>query len=207
MASTLSRNRVRTAILVNQLVTPGFGSLMCGRWLAGLGQVVTSFLGCGLILVWFVQNMAAYYGLMFSDQPAAAGSGKVAVFGGLIFAVSWIWSGITSLQLWRLASDVNVLKIVPAQKLDATKIALGLAAVPAWKQDGQVISRTFEFKDFPAAIKFTDAVAEVAESAWHHPDIDVRWNKVRLALTTHDAGGLTDRDFALAKKFDELAGR
>ena len=69
------------------------------------------------------------------------------------------------------------------------------------------LSRTFQFKDFPAAIKFVNAVAELAEKAWHHPDIDIRWNKVTLTLTTHDAGGLTEKDFVLARKFDELSLR
>jgi 4a-hydroxytetrahydrobiopterin dehydratase len=49
-----------------------------------------------------------------------------------------------------------------------------------------------------------NAVARLAEKAWHHPDIDIRWNKVTLTLTTHDAGGLTKKDFALAKKFDRF---
>jgi 4a-hydroxytetrahydrobiopterin dehydratase len=65
----------------------------------------------------------------------------------------------------------------------------------------------FQFKDFPAAVKFVNAVAELAEEAQHHPDIDIRWNKVTLALTTHDAGGLTEKDFLLAKKSDELSLR
>jgi 4a-hydroxytetrahydrobiopterin dehydratase len=56
-------------------------------------------------------------------------------------------------------------------------------------------------------MKFVSAVAQLAEEEWHHPDIDIRWNKVTLALTTHDAGGLTKKDFALAKKFDELSLR
>ena len=69
---------------------------------------------------------------------------------------------------------------------------------------GATIVRTFEFKDFPAAIKFVAAVAALAEQAWHHPDIDIRWNKVTLTLSTHDAGGLTEKDFALARQFDQL---
>ncbi|HTV63762.1 MAG TPA: 4a-hydroxytetrahydrobiopterin dehydratase [Verrucomicrobiae bacterium] len=85
------------------------------------------------------------------------------------------------------------------------QIALALYPLPNWKPKGEVISRTFEFKDFPAAMKFVNAVAEAAEQAWHHPDIDIRWNKVTLALTTHDAGGLTEKDFALARKADELS--
>jgi 4a-hydroxytetrahydrobiopterin dehydratase len=54
-------------------------------------------------------------------------------------------------------------------------------------------------------MKFVDAVADLAEKSWHHPDIDIRWNKVALTLTTHDVGGLTQKDFSLAKQFDELS--
>lgn len=82
-----------------------------------------------------------------------------------------------------------------------------LKRIPAWKHKSQVIRRTFEFKDFPAAIRFVNATAKVAEKEWHHPDIDIRWNKVTLALTTHDAGGLTAKDIALASKFDALGVR
>ena len=77
--------------------------------------------------------------------------------------------------------------------------------VPDWRRRGQIIRRTFEFKDFPAAIRFVNAIAKTAEKAWHHPDIDIRWNKVTLSLTTHDEGGLTKKDFALAAKFDATA--
>jgi 4a-hydroxytetrahydrobiopterin dehydratase len=89
-------------------------------------------------------------------------------------------------------------------KLSAAQIKTGLASVPEWKKKGQTITRTFVFKDFPAAIRFVTAVARPAEKAGHHPDIDIRWNKVTLLLTTHDAGGLTEKDFALAKQFDKL---
>lgn len=70
-----------------------------------------------------------------------------------------------------------------------------------------MIARTFQFKDFPAAVKFVNAAAKLAEQAWHHPDIDIRWNMVTLTLTTHDAGGLTEKDFALARQFDALSLR
>lgn len=89
------------------------------------------------------------------------------------------------------------------KKLSAAQIKTALAAVPDWQKQGQTITRTFQFKDFPAAIKFVDAIAKLAERAWHHPDIDIRWNKVALTLTTHDAGGLTGKDFKLAKQFDQ----
>jgi 4a-hydroxytetrahydrobiopterin dehydratase len=93
------------------------------------------------------------------------------------------------------------------EKLSTEKIKTALATTPEWRRRGDVILRTYVFKDFPAAIKFVNAVAELAEQAWHHPDIDIRWNKVMLTLTTHDAGGLTEKDFALARKFDALSHR
>jgi 4a-hydroxytetrahydrobiopterin dehydratase len=92
-------------------------------------------------------------------------------------------------------------------KLTAAEIKTALATVPEWKQTGEMIARTYPFKDFPAAITFVNAAAGLAEQAWHHPDIDIRWNKVTLALTTHDAGGLTEKDFDLAQKFDALSLR
>lgn len=91
-------------------------------------------------------------------------------------------------------------------KLTPAQIKAALPTVPQWRRKAAVITRTFEFKDFVAAMKFVNAVAKAAEKAWHHPDIDIRWNKVTLALSTHDAGGLTEKDFALAAKFDLLAG-
>jgi 4a-hydroxytetrahydrobiopterin dehydratase len=91
------------------------------------------------------------------------------------------------------------------EKINATQIQSALASVPDWQRNGEIISRTYQFKDFPAAMKFVNTVAELAEQAQHHPDIDIRWNKVALALTTHDAGGLTEKDFALAKQCDALA--
>lgn len=89
-------------------------------------------------------------------------------------------------------------------KLSAAQIKSAIAALPDWKKRGTTIARTYQFKDFPAAIKFVNGAAKVAEKAWHHPDIDIRWNKVTLTLTTHDAGGLTAKDFKLAKQFDRL---
>lgn len=90
-------------------------------------------------------------------------------------------------------------------KLKLPEIRAALDRVPEWRRRGLAIHRTFQFKDFPAAIKFVGKVAVLAEKAWHHPDIDIRWNKVTLVLTTHDEGGLTEKDFALAEKFDRLA--
>ena len=93
------------------------------------------------------------------------------------------------------------------KKSNAAQIKSALAKIPDWKKEDALISRLFQFEDFPAAMKFVNAVAELAEQAWHHPDIDIRWNKVTLALTTHDAGGLTQKDFDLARQFDQLSLR
>ena len=90
-------------------------------------------------------------------------------------------------------------------KLTPALIKAALAEAPNWKKKGAMIARTYEFKDFVAAMKFVNAVAKLAEQAWHHPDIDIRWNKVTLTLATHSEGGLTQKDFDLAKKIDGLA--
>jgi 4a-hydroxytetrahydrobiopterin dehydratase len=89
-------------------------------------------------------------------------------------------------------------------KLKIAQLRKALATVPHWKKRAAAITRTYEFKDFPAAVKFVDSIARIAEKPWHHPDLTIRWNKVKLPLTTHDAGGLTKKDFELARKFDRL---
>ena len=89
-------------------------------------------------------------------------------------------------------------------KLTASNIKTALKRVPQWKKRGASIQRTFEFEDFVAAVKFVNQVAKLAEKAWHHPNIDIRWNKVTLTLSTHSEGGLTAKDFELAEIFDRL---
>jgi 4a-hydroxytetrahydrobiopterin dehydratase len=75
-----------------------------------------------------------------------------------------------------------------------------LKANPGWRlEDGKLV-REWSFKDFVAAMAFVNQVAERAEAAGHHPDIDIRYNKVKLALTSHDSGGITDRDGAMASQ-------
>jgi 4a-hydroxytetrahydrobiopterin dehydratase len=89
-------------------------------------------------------------------------------------------------------------------KLKAAELKAALKSVPEWKKNGPAIMRTYQFNDFVAAVKFVNAAAKLAQKAWHHPDIDIRWNQVTFTLTTHDAGGLTGKDFALARRFDRL---
>ena len=69
---------------------------------------------------------------------------------------------------------------------------------------GKEIRKKFELKDFVRAMGFVNSVALLAEKANHHPDIDIRWNAVTLTLSTHSAGGLTEKDFVLARKIDAL---
>lgn len=89
-------------------------------------------------------------------------------------------------------------------KLTADQIKAALVKVPSWQRDGPAIRRTYKLADFKASIKFVNAVAKAANAADHHPDIEVQWDKVTLRLTSHDSGGLTERDFDLAAKLDRL---
>jgi len=91
--------------------------------------------------------------------------------------------------------------------MDEKKIETELAKRKDWSRLGDSISRTFEFTDFPASIRFVVAIAKQAEKSQHHPDIMIRWNKVTLTLSTHDAGGITEKDFASAKYADEVAAK
>jgi len=73
-----------------------------------------------------------------------------------------------------------------------------------WTLVDGAITREWKFADFVEAIAFVNEVARLAEDAGHHPDIDIRYNRVRLALVTHDAGGITERDIAMAERLGGL---
>lgn len=88
--------------------------------------------------------------------------------------------------------------------LDDTAVEKGLKRLSGWERRGNEIVKTFVRKDFRRAISFVHEVADAAEVAGHYPDIDIRWNKVTLALSTHAEGGLTESDFELAARIDEL---
>lgn len=206
-----SHTRARNALLLNLLATPGLGSLLAGRKLAGLGQLLLSIAGFLLVVIWFVDLMRQYYGQMFNEQTTHAQFAGGLLIGGGLFAVAWVWSLFTSLSLLRAAGAEGRLGLealsADVRRLSEPEIGQALAALSAWERDGQQITRTFEFVDFPAAIRFVNALAEAAEAAQHHPDVDIRWNKVTLTLTTHDAGGLTEKDFSLARQLDALAAK
>lgn len=91
-----------------------------------------------------------------------------------------------------------------AELLTEEQIADALAAVPLWTRDGDTIERNAELATFPQAIAAVGKVAELAEAADHHPDMDIRWRKVLFRLSTHSAGGLTSKDFDLATGIDRV---
>jgi 4a-hydroxytetrahydrobiopterin dehydratase len=90
---------------------------------------------------------------------------------------------------------------MPTPLTETEKAAL-VDAHPGWTLDGEVITRTFTLRDFNAAMGFVVRVALAAEAADHHPDIDIRWNRVTLALSTHSAGALTELDGNLVATID-----
>jgi 4a-hydroxytetrahydrobiopterin dehydratase len=100
-------------------------------------------------------------------------------------------------------------KFTPGEKtmpaLSDNEIAFRLTALPGWQSQAGELVRTFKFEDFRAALRFVNRVGELAEAAGHHPDIDIRYNRVHLALRTHDAGGVTAKDFDLAAQADQVA--
>jgi 4a-hydroxytetrahydrobiopterin dehydratase len=91
-------------------------------------------------------------------------------------------------------------QVLNPAEVDASLAEQGLA----WEREGDELVTTVTLRDFAAALEFVNAVGAAAEAANHHPDIDIRWNTVRLVLSTHSAGGLTVLDLALADAIDRL---
>jgi len=91
-----------------------------------------------------------------------------------------------------------------ADRLSDSQVQQFLRDIPGWALTHGEITRTFTLRDFAAALVFVGAVGHLAEAAGHHPDITIKYNRVTLALVTHDAGGLTEKDFALAGKINAL---
>lgn len=89
--------------------------------------------------------------------------------------------------------------------LTESDITAALADLPKWQREGQSLTQTVDCPDFPAAIALVNRVAEAAEEANHHPDMDIRWRTVTFTLSTHSAGGITSLDVLLAQRIDNLA--
>jgi 4a-hydroxytetrahydrobiopterin dehydratase len=86
--------------------------------------------------------------------------------------------------------------------VDPAALAAALARLPGWTRVGHAIVRTYPFADFRAALAFVNRVGDLAERQSHHPDIEIHYNQVRLTLWSHDVGGVTERDLALATAID-----
>jgi 4a-hydroxytetrahydrobiopterin dehydratase len=86
--------------------------------------------------------------------------------------------------------------------LKDAEIQQEIEKLSGWTKQGKEITKTYEFKDFVQAIGFVNSVSSIAEQSNHHPNIDIRWNKVILTLSTHSEGGITEKDFSLARKID-----
>lgn len=92
-------------------------------------------------------------------------------------------------------------------KLSDAQVDRALESLDGWKRNGNFIAKEFHFRSFMAGIRFVEAVAKVAESQEHHPDIHVVWTTVTLQITTHDEGGITKWDVGLAKEIDKVVAR
>ncbi|MDI9404200.1 MAG: 4a-hydroxytetrahydrobiopterin dehydratase [Limnohabitans sp.] len=90
-------------------------------------------------------------------------------------------------------------------KLSEPEITARLDVLPEWSQPGEEIQRTYRFADFVGAMAFVDRIADEAERVQHHPDILIRYSRVTLSLSTHDAGGITEKDFEFAHAADRMA--
>ncbi len=89
--------------------------------------------------------------------------------------------------------------------LSETQISEQMQSLAGWTTDGKQLYRTFQFNNFLEAMNFVNRLVEPAETAGHHPDIAISYNKVSISLTTHDAGGLTQQDFKLAQIISQLS--
>lgn len=93
---------------------------------------------------------------------------------------------------------------VSRARLDSTAITQRVAALAGWRVEGAELMKSYRFKNFVEAIAFVNAIARIAESQNHHPDLVVRWGEVTVRVTTHSAGGLTAKDFELASAIDQI---
>lgn len=114
-----------------------------------------------------------------------------------------------ALSKFSLAIALNFSLLSPTLKaetmaLTQAEIDQKITAIPQWQQEEQTLTRTFKFQNFVEAIDFVNQLVEPAEAAGHHPDIAISYNQVTISLTTHDAGGLTQKDFALAETISQL---
>ncbi|HEY4735717.1 MAG: 4a-hydroxytetrahydrobiopterin dehydratase [Gemmatimonadaceae bacterium] len=93
------------------------------------------------------------------------------------------------------------------ERLSDIAIQRELGTLPGWSRRGDLITKTFQFRTFLAGIDFVAAVAKAAEAADHHPDIDIRYTKITCSLSTHSAGGITQKDLEMARQIERVGER
>jgi 4a-hydroxytetrahydrobiopterin dehydratase len=91
-------------------------------------------------------------------------------------------------------------------KLDRDEVSRRMASLPGWKVENERLLRAFPFPDFQSALEFVNRAGAVAEEMGHHPEIHLGWGRAAFEIWTHDAGGITDNDFELARRIDSIAG-
>ena len=91
------------------------------------------------------------------------------------------------------------------QTYNETQIAEKLGALPGWYFEGGMIRRNFKTDGWPTTLMLVNAIGFASEAAYHHPDLSVSWGKITVKLSTHSAGGITDKDFELARKIEDVA--
>ena len=104
-----------------------------------------------------------------------------------------------------LSSSLPASEPTTQKKLTHAEIVQQLDALPDWHLENQQLRRTYTFKNFVKAVEFVNRLVEPAETAGHHPDLAISYNRVTVSLTTHDTGGLTQKDFDLARTISQLA--
>ena len=100
--------------------------------------------------------------------------------------------------------EVMVMANAPTSVLSSEQISERVRSMSGWQQQGKELVKTYRFKNFVEAVDFVNAITREAEAAGHHPDLLVRWGEVTVHLSSHDAGGVTDKDFKLAQKIDQI---
>jgi 4a-hydroxytetrahydrobiopterin dehydratase len=208
---SLTRDRAWAYVMQNFSLA-GWGTLKAGQTFAGSMQLATAFAGFFLVLAWMMKWIYRIFQTQIGDDVSPPPAAWLWETGTASFVISYTWTFLTCWNLMRRAKadELVARKNVPPKLenfSDKPPLLQSVAdnGLPDWQRHGEIIMRTFQFANFPAALKFVNTVGEIAEQAQHHPDIDIRWNKVTLALTTHDAGRLTEKDFSLVRQCDALA--
>ena len=144
---------------------------------------------------------------MDESGVACAAYGEVAIWDAAALSGRNGSDRISKYSLLKCLGAVIMNGAARPERLSDIAIQRGLGSLPGWSRKGDVLSKTFQFETFPDGIAFVTHVAEAAEAAQHHPDVDIRYTKITCMLTTHDAGGITQKDLNMANEIEFAATR